>query len=436
MPCSFPCRPGAAAPCRPTVAFRRLLAALVAVAALAAPAFADAAPEDPRDRQIRELRQMVEGLLHQAPPAASPAATADAGSEEPVDPGPEPPPPAPVQAQASASGTGSQPAMNPNISVVALPGGQSGGRPDDPQKNSFFLEEVEVAIQAPVDPNARLDAYVTFPRDEAPEIEEAFATALNLPGGLQARAGLFRNEFGRINPLHTHALPQIDRPLPVEQFLGGEGLRSPGAEVSWLAPLPWYSKATVQVTSRYTEPVEGEFALFPSTGLRKPLWIGRWENMADLGEDTTLMLGLSGATSEIRDGTLRNARLAGADLTLKWSPLDDPNTNLVWQSEYLAGRQAFEDPTLEADDFNGWYSYLNYRFNRNWRAGVRYDEADLPGLPGLRQRRGTALLEFISSEWNTLRLQFSRYNPNFDQPYNEFRLQWNLVIGPHGAHKY
>ena len=56
--------------------------------------------------------------------------------------------------------------------------------------------------------------------------------------------------------------------------------------------------------------------------------------------------------------------------------------------------------------------------------------------PGERQRRASALLEFLSSEWSALRFQYSRYNPNFSRPFDEFQIQWNLTIGPHGAHKY
>ncbi len=464
-------------PCRPWAACILFLSILVT------PAFAEPIrPEDPRDREIRELRQrveqqqtqidqlrqMVEGLVRPGaapPPAAEGEPAAGAGRSDdssdpdghpsgPVpeapaeetpaseDPGPEPPPAAAVETELTSSGTGSQPAMNPNISVSALLGGQRGGRPDDDKRNTFFVQEVEVGIQAPVDPKTHLDAFISFPRNEAPEVEEAYATYTGLPAGLQARAGLFRNEIGRINPVHCHALPQIDRPLPAESFFGDCGLRSPGVELSWLAPLPWYAKATVQMTSRYGHTHEHEeeghhhFSLFPGDGSTKPLWVARLENMADLSQDTTLMLGLSGATSTIQDEHLESARIAGSDRTLKWSPLDDPYRSLVWQTEYLTGRQKPMDPAEAVNDFDGWYTFLNYRFNRNWRAGLRYDESDLPQHPQERQRRATALLEHIFSEWSALRLQYSRYNPNFDRSYDEFQLQWNLTVGPHGAHKY
>lgn len=449
----------------------------ILVLLMAAPAFAEEAPLQDRDARILELRQLIERQQQQIdelqqtvrqlqagqPPAGqaesgraagqppvgqaeaaqAPTAGAPVDELEGVDPGPEPPPPAPVQAQASGSGTGSQPAMNPNISVIGLFGGQAGGPDHDENKDKFYVDELELAVQAPVDPTTHFDAYLTWHGDEGAEIDEAFATYLGLPGGLQARGGLFLADLGRINPLHTHAWPQIDRPLPVQEFLGRH-MRSPGAEVSWLAPLPWYSKATVQVTSRFgdahghggEEEGHEEFTLFPAGGSSSPLYVARLENMVDLDEDTTLMLGLSGATSKIQDGTLDNASLGGADLTLKWRPLDGQGENLVWTTETLFGKQRLADPEAPLRTFNGWYSFLNYQWDRNWKIGARYDETDLPLEPGARQRRATALLEYIPSEWNALRLQYSRYNPNFGSAFDEFRIQWNLSIGPHGSHKY
>ena len=87
-------------------------------------------------------------------------------------------------------------------------------------------------------------------------------------------------------------------------------------------------------------------------------------------------------------------------------------------------------------DFGGWYSSLNYQFNRNWGAGLRYDETSLPFNPSLHRSRGTALLEYSPSEWNKLRLQFNQNNSNFGLSFPEVLFQWNIVLGPHGAHKY
>ena len=372
--------------------------------------------------------------------AASPSTGSDAPEEaESEDPGPTPPDDSEGNTSASASaraGSEQQPEMNPNISLIVLGGAQSGGRADDPNKDSFFIREAELAVTAPVDPYTKLEAYVSFPKDENVELEEAFATYSGLPGGLQLRGGLLRNDFGRLNSTHEHALPQIDRPLPLTEVFGEEGLRSPGVEVSWLAPTPWYAKAIVEVGTRYGESEEDEFALFPSGGSHNPMLVARLENMVDLNQDTTLMLGLSHASSSVNNGIIRDSSAFGADLTLKWSPANEQYRNFTWQSEYISAKQNYVDPAVESKKLNGWYSYLSYRFNKSFRAGVRYDESDMANVDGGRNRRISGIVEFIANEWNALQLQYNHCNPTFAKDYDELLLQWNLVVGPHGAHKY
>jgi len=68
--------------------------------------------------------------------------------------------------------------------------------------NRFSFREAEVGFQAPIDPYARADAFITFGEGETPEVEEGYATFLTLPYNLQARIGKFRVSFGKNNLLH------------------------------------------------------------------------------------------------------------------------------------------------------------------------------------------------------------------------------------------
>ncbi|MDO5296791.1 MAG: hypothetical protein Q4F00_09185 [bacterium] len=381
---------------------------------------------------------------------------------ETADPGPTPPGAEEAPTQATAQASGQQSEMNPNISLILLGGAQGGGAPDDEYKNSFFLQEAELGISAPVDPNTKAEAYISAHRGGGLEVEEAFVQYSGLGHGLQLRGGIMLNEVGALNSTHTHALPQIDRPLNYSMFLGDEGLSTPGAEVSYLLPVPWYSKVTASVSSRVNHHEHGheeaeklagteheheheheeaeteeEFSLFPKSDNHNPLFTVRWENMADLNDDTTLALGLSHATSKIDNGTIRNSSLTGADLTLKWHPAEDTYKELVWRSEYLKAKQSYAAGSgQENKDLDGWYSYLSYRLNRNLRFGLRYDEADSPLVHDGRVKRASAIAEFIANEWNSLRLQYNHTDPSWQKSYNEVLLQWNVVLGPHGAHKY
>ena len=94
------------------------------------------------------------------------------------------------------------------------------------------------------------------------------------------------------------------------------------------------------------------------------------------------------------------------------------------------------DYLLKDKNLSGWYTYLAYRFNRNFRLGARYDQADSPLVDKGITRRTSAFAEYIANEWNSIRLQFNHTSPSWQPSYNELLLQWNVVIGPHGAHKY
>src|SRR5262249_34322688 len=105
--------------------------------------------------------------------------------------------------------------------------------------NRFSFREAEIGFQAPIDPFARADAFVTFPEGETPEAEEAYVTFLTLPFNLQARGGKFRVSFGKNNLLHLHALPQTDRPFVETVNFGADGLTGTGVGLSYLVPNPW-----------------------------------------------------------------------------------------------------------------------------------------------------------------------------------------------------
>lgn len=206
-------------------------------------------------------------------------------------------------------------------------------------------------------------------------------------------------------------------------------------EVSWLAPVGWHSKVTAQVMSR--QPAEeGKFALFPAGGTNRPLYLARLENLFDLSEDTTLQIGLSGALSDIDSAEVRRSHAGGVDVTLKHVPTDQEYRSLTWQTEGIVARQHRLGEEPGPVDLGGWYSFLRYRFDRSWAAGVRYGETDLAEDPTTRRRRLSALLEWLPSEWNALRFQFDHNTLRPGSDFQQFQVQWNVFIGPHGAHEY
>ena len=156
----------------------------------------------------------------------------------------------PLPAQVAAPR--SAPSTNPNMSVI----GDFRAAYTSPARRHFDAEfhEAEVAIQSVVDPYARADFFLSVGRNEtgkfALDLEEAFLTTMDLPAGLQLKAGKFRSAFGKVNIVHPHALPFIDGPNVSVHYLGEEGLNDEGISVSWLVPNPYefYQELTFELT--------------------------------------------------------------------------------------------------------------------------------------------------------------------------------------------
>ncbi len=412
-------------------------------------------------RQMDEMRREIEGLKQQAaaPPVTAPTPTAPA---EPPESGPlidESVPPSTTTATPTtpATPTASQPAsgqtlFNPQISVIGIFEARTGNDKANRFDNQISAREVEVALQAPIDPYAKADFFLTIPNGGSLELEEGYGTFLKLPLDLQAKAGKLKAAFGRNNELHTHALPQVDRPKVVETFFGEEGLNGPGIGLSSILPTPWYSELTLQALANDND------TLFSAATSTKPIYASRWTNLFDLREDLTLETGLSGAYGKTDTADLRETLVGGAHLTLKYRPLDRVGqVGVTWESEYLTATQRLPvftpqpSPGLDADgnpielpplestarrSANGWYSYLEVQPHRNWFFGARYDRTHVPLNPSDVIQGWSGLLGYRLSEANQLRLQYSSLARSFARPLRQWFLQWNFNIGPHGTHRY
>src|SRR5512135_1939600 len=90
------------------------------------------------------------------------------------------------------------------------------------------VREVEVAIQAAVDPYFRGDIFFGFSDLEKVSIEQAFMTATSLPWQLEARLGRQLLPFGKQNTTHRHDLHTFEYPWMIQRFLGAEGGKGTG----------------------------------------------------------------------------------------------------------------------------------------------------------------------------------------------------------------
>jgi len=351
--------------------------------------------------------------------------------------------------------------FNPDLSVIVDATAGYGNRPsystagDDPvlkggssdRPAGFTLQELEVAFQAVVDPFFRADVFLTIPNLEGLEIEEAVITTTSLPAGFQVRAGVFRSAFGRQNGQHLHLQDFTRRPLINEAFLGVDGLRAPGLQISWLFPTPFFLQLSAEAFSVPRPDDTGHLTSFGGGKSTDLTYTTELKVFAPLGDAVSLYGGLNaafGKSTYPRDGA--STSVEGVDLYLKYKP---PNVaggyfSLAWTTEYFLRQvQPLTAEESVAHD-GGLYSQLVLQLARQWFLGVRQDFLGLPESSlQPRVERTSLSVTFVFSEFARLRLYGERETSRTTGPPESSNpasfaayFQLEVGIGAHGAHPF
>ena len=431
------------------------------------------------EARLRVLEAEVRAL--KGTPAAPPVAATPA----------PPPPPAPLAVPQAAPPPGAGAALagplpvyggsaamskvlNPDISVIGDFLGSAGRNSVRPVP-VLEMHESEVGLQAIIDPYARGDFFLTF-GEQGVGLEEGYITFTSLPAGLVAKAGKFRSVFGKVNTLHNHVLPWTDRPMVTDNLVGGEdGINDAGASLTraFAGPRNLFLEATGQVFRGDSD------GLFMASRKSDLAVVGHLRAYKDLNESTNLDIGgsyarghnappLPGNSLPVLGNSLPGGvvfrvptvaercgdfaggtpcaapifdygsafltNLYGIDATLRWKPLRraiyhsfTARSEFVWSNrEQMIGAQhAF-----------GFYTSGEYRLNRRWTVGGRYDRTGRADNAALTDSGASALLTYWPSEFSQIRWQyrFARYAEKTDA--NELRLQFLFSLGAHGAHPF
>lgn len=324
---------------------------------------------------------------------------------------------------------------------------QGGGH--DPTTNGFNFQQLELSLTSKVDTYFQLDANIVFATFGV-EVEEAYATSLDLPAHLQLRAGQFLTRFGRLNATHPHSWDFVDQPLAIGRVFGGEGNRGLGVELSWLTPLPWFVEVLVSSTMANGEATARSFYGAEDLGVHGPQDLqttAAIKQFFPLSDDLSLLVGLSGATGPNGSGRDNRTDVFGVDLYLRLRPVTYESALLVTlQSEWLYRRRQIPRDLLE--DVTGYTQGL-LRFAPRWAVAARYEvgTAAHGGLEGALdpldpewtsvRHRAAANLTFWPTEFSRLRLQGSVDVPTWrDEAIWAVFLAGEFVIGAHGAHAF
>ena len=294
------------------------------------------------EQHIRDLEDRIIALEGQVrllksqsqPPAAAEAAPATA-NVAPTEAAPsETPPPTsgsaaePAQSAVATTpggviggaGASASKALNPDISVIGDFIGIAGHNAVQPSP-SLQMHESEIGLQAIIDPYARGDFFISF-GEEGVNLEEGYITFTALPAGFVAKAGKMRAAFGKMNMMHNHVLPFVDRPLATNNLIAGEdGIDDAGFSLEHIIPAP--KGIFLDLTGQVFRGDSGDGAenVFHAARKSDVSTVAHLRAYKDLTESTNLDVGFSYARGHNDAGPNFVTNLYGVDTTLRWKPL-------------------------------------------------------------------------------------------------------------------
>ncbi|MDX1623480.1 MAG: hypothetical protein R3199_05825 [Gemmatimonadota bacterium] len=337
--------------------------------------------------------------------------------------------------------------LNPDISLIGdFVADLSPEESTLEEGDRFLLREIEIGIQGAVDPYFRYDAFIGFHGEEA-EVEEAYATTLALPAGLQARVGKMLLPFGKVNLTHVPELHTIDLPLLHQEYFGEEGLASTGVWLSWLGdPLGIVQEVSVTATNgaerhghgeeeehgeeEHEEEEHGEERdLLEDLGDR--LWVTHLKNSIDLTPASNLEVGASWGTSAVGEADVRTT-LYGLDVTWRWKP---PGRE-KYRSAIVQAEVAWRDEEDAGETWTGAFLFGQWQLARRWYVGGRYDWVEPLEAPDEPLQAGQILLRYFPTEFSQLRLAYERRVPDVGDAIDRVLFQTTFALGPHRPHPF
>lgn len=329
--------------------------------------------------------------------------------------------------------------LNPEItvsgdvvgSILAPSGGEA--------RATAVPREFEFGFQATLDPFARTAIFLAreeelriaglSDEEEGGEeeggswvtLEEGYVDWIALPAGMSVKLGKYRPELGLYNRWHTHALLEVDRPLPVLSFLGDDGLLQTGVSVA----LPLLQAGPL-TQSTWLDVAAGTNELLFDGG-SQPSFVGRTQSFFDLGPASYLQFGVDGVVGRNSDVDL-NSSLVSVDVAYRWTPparalYQDLQLKAEW---YFARRN--EDGLVSHG--NGGYGQAHYKFARQWQVGFRADYLNPYGqTPDVWQF--VPSVSWWQSEWVRLRLQGNIVRRVGESTNFTLFFQTTWAVGPH-----
>jgi len=308
------------------------------------------------------------------------------------------------------------------------------------EQDRFDIRGVDISFTGEIDDVARAVFNVAYHDDDI-SLEEGYLDVYDfLPFKTGFKIGRFRTDFGLLNTVHPHALPQVDYPAVYREYLGHEGYIDEGIGIAgelpslWGTPVQYSLQALNGNRHEHGDEDNGHIDADDNEYDRLKdyddiVYVGRLQNSLTLTKKLGLKWGLSGLTGRFEhDSESPRFYYQGCDFTFHWQPFQDEHNRIRWQTELILAQ--IEDGSSWERSY-GLYSFFDYSFSSKWLAGVRYDYAEVPLHSSDHIREYSTYLTHDYTENNRMRLQFKRTSRNRGKDTNEIFLQWIFTLGRH-----
>lgn len=318
----------------------------------------------------------------------------------------------------------------------------------DPIDDTVNLREVELDFRAAIDPYADGVAIVAIESEVPGEfdvsVEELLIHIKSLPVsfwetpplGTTITLGRMRTEFGRNNRLHLHDLPQLNRPVAVQQFLGEEGHAAVGASARMFLPSP--GDTALELTLQGFQ--GGHVPLAQETS--RPAWLANLRFFLPLADEHSFDVALIGFYGHNDEDGRRQSRAASLDWLYRWKPLRaGESRSFLFGGQFFYARHEFEEDTNgdEIPDTGvatspfGYYLWAQYQISRPLYLGVRWDRTDVLTDEDATLRRVQPYVSWYLSEFFRLRVAYEHTWSNLEEEdgLDSVLFEANVVFGSH-----
>ena len=288
---------------------------------------------------------------------------------------------------------------------------------------------------------------------------------------IQIKAGKYLLGFGKLNTVHPHAWPFIDRPLWQQIYFSDEGFNDIGLDVNFILPTEdFYSSLDLGVYSGNSMALNtsGENTNPSEVRGNSLIFVGRLGSFFSLNDFNNLDVGLSGSFGNYAKSSfyipdslgfpsqMLKYFYGGLDIKFKYKP--DGYTSLVIQGEAILNhrdviRGTATEPAIQTISTYGAFIYFDYQFIKQFSVGAKYDftygvigddysattlsNDDLNKTSGIEGWIGYyPVEETLAFRLSTQYLFFNLADDMTKEGETTITLQMVFSLGPHKAHQF